>query len=150
MGGSLSPGSIFTTFGFGKSPTTELVLSKLTCKYTMSIKGGGCINKLDNDYLGQVTNFSDDDVPVQNLVQIKTENEQRLKSNISLLHTYLEKYDFKQILTYLFTREIELTSNIENVFTDEPLITNYIADIYLSTRAKSLNEIGRASCRERV
>ncbi|NLX80078.1 MAG: hypothetical protein GXZ03_00725 [Proteiniphilum sp.] len=106
----------------------------------MSIKGGGCINKLDNDYLGQVTNFSDDDAPVQNLVQIKTENEQRLKSNISLLHTYLEKYDFKQILTYLFTREIELTSNIENVFTDEPLITNYIADIYLSTRAKSLNE----------
>jgi len=98
------------------------------------------MNKLDHDYLSQDTSFSGDDAPTQNLVQIKTENEQRLKSNISFLRTYLEKYDFKQILNYLFTREIELTSDIENVFTDEPLIINYITDIYLSTRDESLNE----------
>lgn len=98
------------------------------------------MNKLDHGYLSQDTSFSGDDAPTQNLVQIKTENEQRLKSNISFLRTYLEKYDFKQILNYLFTREIELTSDIENVFTDEPLIINYITDIYLSTRNESLNE----------
>lgn len=98
------------------------------------------MKKLDHGYLSQDTSFSGDDAPTQNLVQIKTENEQRLKSNISCLRAYLEKYDFTQILNYLFTREIELTSDIENVFTDEPLIINYISDIYLSTRNESLNE----------
>ena len=98
------------------------------------------MNKPYYGYLSSDTNSPGDIDHTQNFVQIKKENEQKLESNISQLRAYLKKYDFKPILTYQFTREVEFLSNIEQVSTDEPLIINYIADIYLSERNECLNE----------
>lgn len=103
-----------------------------------------------DDNLSLITNSPGNDATSENFTQLGTDLEQKLKANISRLRVYLEKYDFKPILIYLFMHEIELTSNIENVFTDDPIITNYIADIYLSTRTKSLNKIPSAIIIEEV
>jgi len=68
------------------------------------------------------------------------EFKQRLDANVEKLRGYLRRYDFKFVLIYLFKHEMELVSDIRNITTDEPLISNYVADIYLTTKAKSLNE----------
>ena len=68
------------------------------------------------------------------------EFKQRLDANVEQLRRYLRRYDFKFVLIYLFKHEMELVSDIRNITTDEPLISNYVADIYLTTKAISLNE----------
>ena len=65
---------------------------------------------------------------------------QRLDANVEQLRGYLRRYDFKFVLVYLFKHEMELASDIRNINTDEPLISNYVADIYLTTKAESLSE----------
>ena len=71
---------------------------------------------------------------------VDLEFKQRLDANVEKLRRYLRRYDFKFVLIYLFKHEMELASDIRNNTTDEPLISNYVADIYLTTKAESLSE----------
>lgn len=56
---------------------------------------------------------------MEDFIQFEVETMQRLNPNRNILREYLERYDFKVILVYLFKHETEKTSNIMKIVTDE-------------------------------